>query len=84
VLKHKTQSPVLSPYRVHRSIWTLKTINRRGASAARRAHNPEVTGSTPVAGIFQFVRFIEMDRHSLRDVKQRLTGVAHNHEDVGA
>ena len=28
-----------------------KHHHRRGASAARRAHNPEVTGSTPVAGI---------------------------------
>ena len=25
--------------------------NRHGAGAARRAHNPEVTGSKPVAGI---------------------------------
>ena len=26
-------------------------VNRHGAEAARRAHNPEVTGSKPVAGI---------------------------------
>ena len=28
-----------------------KPTHRRGASAARKAHNLEVTGSTPVAGI---------------------------------
>ena len=31
---------------------------RRGASAARGAHNSEVTGSTPVAGILHFASFI--------------------------
>ena len=29
-------------------------VNRHGAEAARRAHNPEVTGSKPVAGIQNF------------------------------
>ena len=32
---------------------------RRGAEAARRAHNPEVTGSTPVAGILSIRPFTE-------------------------
>ena len=30
------------------------TINRHGAEAARRAHNPEDVGSKPTAGIIQF------------------------------
>ena len=30
-------------------------VNRRGAGVARRAHNPEVTGSKPVAGIHLMV-----------------------------
>ena len=30
---------------------------RRGASAARKAHNLEVTGSTPVAGIITICSF---------------------------
>ena len=42
-----------------------------GAEEARRTHNPEVTGSNPVPGIFYFSRFIEAIRHSLRDIKQQ-------------
>ena len=34
-------------------------LHRYGAEAARRAHNPEVTGSKPVAGIFQFAALSE-------------------------
>ena len=45
------------------------TIHRHGAAAARGAHNSEVTGSKPVAGIFQFTSFTEAGRHSSRDVK---------------
>ena len=41
------------------------TPHRRGAAAARRAHNPEVTGSTPVAGILHFTSFTEEGRQSL-------------------
>ena len=33
---------------------TGQTVHRHGAGAARAAHNREVTGSKPVAGIFQF------------------------------
>ena len=44
--------------------------NRHGAGAARRAHNPEVTRSKRVAGIFQFAEFTEFGRHSSRDVKR--------------
>jgi len=44
---------------------------------ARAAHNREVTGSKPVAGIIQFASFKEADRHSSRDVKHEYTtGVA--------
>ena len=39
---------------------------------ARKAHNLEVTRSKRVAGIFQFVRFTESSRQSLRDVKLAL------------
>ena len=35
------------------------TVYRHGAEAARRAHNPEVTGSKPVAGILHFGGFAE-------------------------
>ena len=35
------------------------TVYRHGAEAARRAHNPEVTGSKPVVGILLFGRFSE-------------------------
>ena len=41
------------------------TLHRRGAEAARRAHNPEVTRSRRVAGILQFARFTETGRQSL-------------------
>ena len=44
------------------------TLHRHGAEAARRftlwAHNSEVTGSKPVAGILQFGCFTEAARHS--------------------
>ena len=35
----------------------VKLQHRRGASAARKAHNLEVTGSTPVAGILSLRQF---------------------------
>ena len=38
------------------------TLNRGGAEGARGAHNSEVTGSTPVAGIFHFAWFTESGR----------------------
>ena len=38
------------------------TPHRRGAEAARRAHNPEVTRSRRVAGILHFGRFAEPTR----------------------
>ena len=62
---------------------TASTLHRRGASAARKAHNLEVTGSTPVAGILSLRLLIELTlnppsfswwcteaiRHSSRDEK---------------
>ena len=48
---------------------TGHTLHRHGAEAARGAHNSEVTGSKPVAGILQFVGFKETDGHSSRDPK---------------
>ena len=61
---------------MHRSTPTTNPIDvdwsqfhRHGAGAARGAHNSEVTGSKPVAGIFQFTSFTEAGRHSSRDVK---------------
>ena len=41
------------------------TVYRCGAEAARRAHNPEVTGSKPVVGILHFAYFAEVGRQSL-------------------
>ena len=40
-----------------------KTLHRRGAEAARGAHNSKVTRSRRVAGIFLFVCFTEALRH---------------------
>ncbi len=40
----------------------MSTLHRHGAEAARRTHNPEVTGSNPVPGILQFGCFIEATR----------------------
>ena len=61
---------------MHRSTTTTNPIDvdwsqihRHGAEAARGAHNSEVTGSKPVAGILQFVGFKETDGHSSRDPK---------------
>ena len=48
---------------------TRATLNRCGAEAARRTHNPEVTRSRRVAGIIQFAWFAEPGRHMLSDVK---------------
>ena len=42
--------------------------HRHGAEAARRAHNPEVTRSRRVAGIFHFGCFAEATRQA-RDIK---------------
>ena len=56
---------------------THKHIHRRGAEAARGAHNSEVTRSKRVAGIFQFVSFKEAGRHSSRDVKHEHTQTIH-------
>ncbi len=36
--------------------------NRDGAEEARGAHNPEVLGSNPSSGIFQFSSFTEAAR----------------------
>ena len=54
---------------MHRSTTTTNPIDvdwsqlhRHGAGAARAAHNREVTGSKPVAGIFQFASFTEAGR----------------------
>ncbi len=68
-------------------------FNRRGAGAARGAHNSEVTRSKRVAGIVQFACFKEVRRHSSRDVKheqnlnrggaEEARG-AHNSEDTGS
>ena len=62
------------------SILVLKNkhlVNRCGAEAARKAHNLEVTGSKPVAGILQFVCFKEAHRQCTSDEKQApFTGVA--------
>ena len=44
-------------------------LHRGSAEAARGAHNPEVTGSTPVPGIYHFVGFKETDGHSSSDHK---------------
>ena len=40
------------------------TSHRRGASAARKAHNLEVTGSTPVAGIISLRSFYRIEPSS--------------------
>ena len=37
----------------------MDTLNRHGAGAARGAHNSEVTGSKPVAGIITLRPFTE-------------------------
>ncbi len=62
----------------HRCIKALEQLfYRRGAAAARGAHNSEVTGSKRVAGIILFVCFTEALRHMLCDVKHStFTGVA--------
>ena len=52
-----------------------QTLHRHGAEAARGAHNSEVTGSKPVAGIIQFVSFREVDTLSHQQPNQ-FTGVA--------
>ena len=44
----------------------MSMLNRHGAEAARWAHNPEDTGSKPVAGIFQFACFKETGRQAGR------------------
>ena len=71
-------------------------LYRHGAEAARRAHNPEVTGSKPVAGILHFGGFAEATsllRQTLNTVShyrrgaeeaRRFTLWAHNSEDVGS
>ena len=47
----RNELPVSNPSS-HRCIKALEQpLNRYGAAAARRAHNPEVTGSKPVVGI---------------------------------
>jgi hypothetical protein len=45
---------VSSHHKDNNLVITIK--NRHGAEAARRAHNPEVTGSKPVAGILVMMR----------------------------
>jgi hypothetical protein len=41
---------------VHQGTLSKSNFHRHGAGAARRAHNPEVTGSKPVAGIYHHHR----------------------------
>ncbi len=41
---------------------TGQTLHRHGAEAARGAHNSEVTGSKPVAGIYHLPTFTETGR----------------------
>ena len=53
------------------------TLHRHGAGVARRAHNPEVTGSKPVAGILHFGGFAEaasLLRQTLNTVMQYRCG----------
>ena len=81
LISGRSQDRNLLPVSLHFSCFTEATFvftktpfNRRGAPAARRftlwAHNSEVTGSTPVAGIsIQFGCFIEAPRHSFGDAK---------------
>jgi hypothetical protein len=64
---------------MHRSTTTTNPIDvdwsqlhRHGAEAARGAHNSEVTGSKPVAGIFQFAVF----RTAKLSPQQHFTDVA--------
>ena len=86
-----SQDQNLSPVFIITSQWCIKALeqnlNRHGAEEARGAHNPEDTGSKPVAGIVQFACFKEVRRHSSRDVKheqhftplaQRQSTQAHN------
>ena len=68
---------------MHRSTTTTNPIDvdwsqlhRHGAEAARGAHNSEVTGSKPVAGIFQFACFTEARRQAGRKTERTLAGVA--------
>jgi hypothetical protein len=59
-----------------RHLWVV-LLNRRGASAARKAHNLEVTGSTPVAGIssvhIEFIALYGHRRHE--DTKTKINPV---------
>ena len=73
-----------------RQTLNTETHYRHGAGAARRAHNPEVTGSKPVAGILHFGGFTEATsllRQTLNTVSHYRRGAeearrAHNSEDV--
>ena len=75
-----------------RQTLNTETHYRHGAEAARRAHNPEVTGSKPVAGILHFGGFTEATsllRQTLNTVSHYRRGAeearrAHNSEDVGS
>ncbi len=53
-------------------------LHRGSAGAARGAHNLEVVGSRPTAGISTFVGFSETDGHSSSDLKheQLVAGMA--------
>ena len=44
----------------------LSILHRGGAEEARGAHNPEVVGSNPISGIFQFASFTEVGRRAGR------------------
>ena len=48
---------------------TERSLPGVAQSEARVAHNHEVTGSKPVAGLYQFARFTESGRHNSSDVK---------------
>jgi len=67
----------------------FSNLNRHGAGVARRAHNPEVTGSKPVAGIrprlIGYLVFIQV--HSLISTNRRGASAArraHNPEVTGS
>ena len=65
-----------------------RVFYRCGAEEARGAHNPEVTRSRRVAGIFQFSRFIEMRTYRKYNLFYRCGAGearwAHNSEDIGS
>ena len=71
-----------------RSLFSVKlftaTFSQYGAEGARRAHNPEVTGSKPVAGqsLYQINNLIE--HQHLIEMAQQAARKAHNLEVTGS